>query len=363
MKTVQKRKAFTLVELLVVIAIIGILIGMLLPAVQAVREAARRATCMNNLKQVSLASLSYESANQTLPPLARGTFNGGTYGGQQLAASGNGRNGASDEPAWPWLTLAMPYFEANNQYDALDPNQNTATDIYSNFSTFQSIVQTPIPSLICPSDNGLDVMTEGRRRVRWRQSGGPNRSMAKSNYIGVCSDSVGNGNFNQGNAFHVYGVNFGNSLDLDSKGKFPGAFAQMNNGVELADVQDGTSNVMLVGERAWSYDRGGTEHLIFAGNAYLARCSKSSNGGLQGGPSPENGPGDCVGAIGTGLNSFFGNFGSANFRASNTFSSRHLGGVVFSFADGSVHFLSESVNLTTLRRLAGRSDGQVIGEF
>ena len=353
----RNQRGFTLVELLVVIAIIGILIGMLLPAVQAVRGAARRISCMNNQKQIALAVLNYESAHQHLPPLAKGTFNGGTYGGKQSAATGSGgSNGASDEPAWPWLTLSMPFIEADNQYDVLDPLNNTATDILDNFGTFQSVVQARVPSFICPADNGDDIQTEGRRRQRWQASQLTKKyELAKCNYIGVCNDGT------YSSSFDKWGVNFGNSTSLSSDGLFPGVFAQMNFGLPLADVKDGTTNVMLTGERAWSYTRGQAEHTIYGGNAYLARCSQGSvTAADRGGPVPENGPGDCVGTIGTGLNAFFG---GANYNASNAFSSNHIGGVVFTFVDGSVHYISDDVNTITLQRLAGREDGQIPGEY
>ena len=101
----RNRPAFTLVELLVVIAIIGILIGMLLPAVQQVREAARRSTCQNNLRQLALASLNYESAHQELP----------------IGVRNNGSAAYSTEGEWGWGTFLIPYIELNNAYDRLNP--------------------------------------------------------------------------------------------------------------------------------------------------------------------------------------------------------------------------------------------------
>ena len=149
MKNSLKRNAFTLVELLVVIAIIGILIAILLPAVQAVREAARRTQCLNNIKQVALASINYESAFQRFPPgvLAIDSPAGGVGSATQSVG------------AFPYL---LPYMELNNVADLIEVNLNL--DIVApawqnldpagdmSFNT-RLASQSRIPSLECPSDD------------------------------------------------------------------------------------------------------------------------------------------------------------------------------------------------------------------
>ena len=362
------RKGFTLVELLVVIAIIGILVALLLPAVQQVRETARRTSCMNNSRQIATAVNSYKSQFMTFPPLAKGTFRGGTYGGAQKSATAAGKQGASDEPAWPWLTFVMPYMDATNAFQNLNPGQNEPGDILDNFSTYQAVLQSPIPSLICPSDSGDTVHSGGLRTINWRNSGSSTFRVAKSNYVGVCNDAFLYGKAAANNDFHNWGVNYGNhdntTPDGDPDGWFPGIFAQMNLSLGTEDVGDGISNTMLFGERANTYFRGGREHTANAGNAYLAGCSKAANGNTQGGPSPSNGCGDCVGTLGKGLNFYFGPpIVSTGWRASSAFSSNHDNGVVFAFADGSTHFISDEVNITSLQRLGSISDGLVVGEY
>ena len=128
-RTSSPKKAFTLVELLVVIAIIGILIAMLLPAVQAVREAARRAKCMNNIRQLGLASLNFENAQGTMPP----------------GITTNGKTGSARINYHTWAAYILPYLEQTNVGEIIDislPWYDPAN---------QPAITSVIPTLICPS--------------------------------------------------------------------------------------------------------------------------------------------------------------------------------------------------------------------
>ncbi len=130
------RKGFTLVELLVVIAIIGILVALLLPAVQAAREAARRAECQNHLKNIALAALNYESTNKHLPV---------GYVSQPLIVEG-----------WAWPTYTLPYLEEQGIYDQLKPQQRRLADVFIAAKTnIQELapLQAPLAVFRCPSDD------------------------------------------------------------------------------------------------------------------------------------------------------------------------------------------------------------------
>lgn len=366
----RSRSGFTLVELLVVIAIIGILIGMLLPAVQSVREAARRVTCQNNLRQISLAVLNYESANMEFPPSARGTFGNnvgvGVYGAPQLdAPNAQSRDGVSASPTFPWTTLILPFAEATNQFNILNPQSQTPDDILDNFSAFAEMLATPIPSFQCPSD--IDIAFGERlifRRTHWRRHDDTEYEVAKSNYVGVNNDGTIYNTLTSVQVIQSGGTGYGYfeggrqnpSHNLSPGGElFPGVFAQMNNGIKISQISDGTSNVFMVGERATQYNRGGEVLEAGAGLQYLSGATLTSPGIVSsGGAHPSYGSCDCLGSIGTGLMPLFSR------DAKSSFSSLHPGGVVFSRCDGSVGFVSLSANLTFLEISANRNDGRVI---
>ena len=132
----QKNSAFTLVELLVVIAIIGILVGMLLPAVQSVREAARRTACLNNLRQIGMATILFHDANGAFPPART------TTPGPRLSISF--RNGPDS-----WFVRILPFMEQNNLFKEWD-----LSDVYRNQS--EAATSTPVSTFLCPSRHTID---------------------------------------------------------------------------------------------------------------------------------------------------------------------------------------------------------------
>jgi prepilin-type N-terminal cleavage/methylation domain-containing protein len=334
----QRRKGggFTLVELLVVIAIIGILVALLLPAIQAAREAARRAQCQNNLKNVALAVLNYESANRKFPP------------------------GFLPQPstveAWGWAVFILPYMEEQGIFDQLRPSRtylspvdgarkgkrNLADVFAAGASNAAEIVplQTAIPSFRCPSDTTPALVPcDGNCDIvnvqppptsdtgRWIRSfkGAYSSKLATlflpsaSNYVGnhgtvdsPCTgsaDSSGNWVPNQA-ICNSNGIFFGNSQ------------------VGLKQVTDGTDKTFLIGER---------DHYCQAGTWIGARETADSQ-----------------------THSYLWTLGHAydppNFASTlgydtctEGFSSAHKGGVFFAFCDGSVHFINDDIDSDTTR--------------
>lgn len=299
-----RHKGFTLVELLVVIAIIGILIALLLPAVQAAREAARRSQCNNNLKQIGLALQNYHDSHKSFPPgWVRSRLNASTY--QGVANNGN------DYPHWGWQALILPYMEQQALFDLLNVGNLTMMDVVSPLGTAQQIaaIQTPISNLRCPSDTGPETNPENYRQ--W--NGNDAEQAATSNYVGANSSwGIINGAGNNDRA---------------------GLFVQ-DRAFKFRDITDGSSNTIAVGERRWKFKRP-------SGSNYTAGAAIVFGIPRRNDPSGAIRLGGQVGCARAKLNF---NSDTNPGRSRFGFSSVHPGGAIFVFADGSCHFVSETVD-------------------
>ncbi len=303
------RNAFTLVELLVVIAIIGVLIGMLLPAVQSVREAARRVTCMNNMRQIGLAVLNYESANMKLPP--------GRVGcddiGEQMSVSqchagltSEEKNGASG------FVSILPQLELNNLSQQLDLENGglwnrDVDDLewWQNFPRKRSGVQEFLPVYWCPSENGKKESDVYRPIIA-----------AASSY------AFSSGSLGPDNPVHV------------TKYKNDGAFFYHTQ-IRLADIRDGLSNTFLAGEVV----RPDTHE---SSNVWSYAIANS----------------DCLRTTTNPLNTVPGDGIVVELR-NGAFASSHPGGANFAYGDGHVSFIYEAIEMPAYQALSTINNGEV----
>jgi prepilin-type N-terminal cleavage/methylation domain-containing protein len=325
------KSGFTLVELLVVIAIIGILIALLLPAVQAAREAARRLQCRNNLKQIGLAMHNYHSAHRTFPMGA--LSQGGPFG----------------SPEWPYLLFyILPYMEQTPLYQGMKTAQATAVrPWYSNAkSTWPLEVQgQSVAAYLCPSD-GRGGLTKGSTSSA-AQGADPNGlQLFLTNYLGIFSG------MNDGDTW----AEASGSLSIASQ---RAAFG-INRGARLEDIADGSSNTLLLAEyltglpndiRGYSYTH--RSGCMFLHTALTPNTSVPDN--LLAHPLICYGPEmnrpelnlPCVCGA-----------GNSNTSAAR---SRHPGGVHGLLGDGSVQFFNESIDATLWQQLGWIDDGAPLG--
>lgn len=336
----KSNRGFTLVELLVVIAIIGILIGMLLPAVQQVREAAQRTQCLNNMRQISLAMHSFESANSHLPagiqtePLSEFTtaeINDTSFAPNDIGVS------PLDRTAFNWGFLILPQLEQNNLFDQIQSVNRGNTGASITFAVNGVQVESEIlPSFICPSDDGDG--TSPRRGA----TGNANR-IGKSNYVGICSNffdrdlhRVTNGN--QVGLSDMAVSTHRDRLNLD----FPGIL-YVNSDVTFADIVDGTSNTFLLGER----------------DSQQLSDTRSRLPGTWGGTRNASWMNQCLAPASGDPSQVVNSIADTETARNYSLGSQHPGGANFSFADGSVTFVTDGLDGTIIEAFATKAGGEI----
>ncbi len=315
-------RGFTLIELLVVIAIIAILIGLLLPAVQKVREAAARMSCSNNLKQIGLAIHNYHDANNKLPVSQYGDYS------DPAAFGGFSYNSQS----WSFLAFILPYMEQDNVYRT---GNIPAASLGSSAATGQAV-----KTYLCPSDQMSSLRTFNQRS---RYAGSNSYLVGLTNYKGVLGSNFNYGDYaNASPNFTNGGDGFWGANGLFSLDKWKGP-------VTLVGISDGTSNTFMVGEDMWTpeYANGNQPGNGFSwAHAVEATLTCAMP------------PNYIKHTNGTPIN--VTSTDQAEWGSYHGFKSKHTGGVQFVYADGSVHFVRDAIPLSTYRALASYAGGEVL---
>ncbi len=324
-----RKAGFVLHEILIVNFILALLLALLLPAVQQAREAARRSTCKNNLKQMGLALHNYHDSYNCFPPGCVNVVPGVDGDPQAVTYQGN----------WGWGASVLPYLDMR-LYREFDYRSMPA-----NLDASGTPTGVGLQVFQCPSDGGPAINVS---RPFAGLNGEPQYALALSNYVGV------NGS---GELQHV------------SNGTF-----YVNSSVRFGDFIDGPSNTLMVGERCWSLPGKGWGSLPQDHRAGVVYGTRGIREASQHGLADNQGCGKYA------LNSRFNDDapGGGHSKIRRGFSSSHSGGVQFLFADGSVRFISETIDAdigpgsistrtdavdSTLERLMSRNDGQPISDF
>jgi prepilin-type N-terminal cleavage/methylation domain-containing protein len=312
-----RRGGFTLVELLVVIAIIAVLIALLMPAVQKVREAGNRTTCANNLKQLGLAAHGYHQVHDALPPSRLDKLGGVS-----------------------WAVLLLPYLEQDDFYRQWDPSRW----YYDQGPSGDTIRQTPVRTYFCPTRRLPPMVSKSGDTPDSPWSG------SLSHYAGAVGDyacSAGDDlsldfNSNGGNGAIIVAT----QPSRYSVATSPNVLAPWTSQTRFLDIPDGLTNTILFGEKHVQQGRFGVN---------------DPGGATAGDGSTYNGDDPWIISRAAGPNNLLALSPNETFRAQ--FGSYHSGVCQFCLGDGSVRAIPVSVSGTILSLLSVRNDGQYVPEF
>lgn len=327
----NRRNGFTLVELLVVIAIIGVLVALLLPAIQAAREAARRTQCLNQIRQIGLASLNYHDTNKQFP----------AAGEAVVVGSAKKATGMS------WLAIILPYIENSNLKSLV--NQSAHWSDASN----DAAEQTPVPVFNCPTTGtelSVFVAESGNTAVYMEFSN------LRAHYVGIMGAKSTCDANNAATRFPETGYSM--ALRNDGTGDVSGGLANngliaFNGKVRMKDVSDGTTNTMMIGECGWQ--AGPTRTWIVGTldqNSYSVNPTTNQPQGHGWLYNAKN----VMWPMHTAYREKPGEAYSGYLSNDISLGSMHQGGAQVGMGDGSATFLNEDMELNVLKALATRAN-------
>lgn len=346
---------FTLVELLVVIAIIGILVALLLPAIQAAREAARRSQCANNVKQLSLGLINYEQTRGYYPLGGEVGFTRdekGRYIEGGDAKKPNGAGGFANVQA-SWLANILPFIEEQPMYDSMPPDGTFGRITLEWALKRPNMLPPVVPMFRCPSDGWERDLPHcnytGSMGPTCHGSGGCNVALFD------CKSAPIPNLWEQTHIDHGDPVNLCTEPGTGRRKPCPlhGMFSRWGfYRVQLKEVLDGTSKTILIGEKRPAYE------------GHSADVSRAPSVGWWAGANSGYAHGNSIIPVNYPINPDQTNCTPGdrhihNYNTSFGFNSHHPGGAFFGLVDGSVQFIAETIDQLTLNLLAHKSDGQV----